>query len=109
MVGSISGNFGNGFSADANVTPFGYYQVSVSTAVTLASLSGGSLPAGARIVWILPEAGSNVRWRDDGTAPTASVGMPIVSQQAWPYEGSLAALQLVSQSGTATVNLWFVG
>jgi hypothetical protein len=109
-LGTLAGAVSSGrvLTADGNMTPCGFLQAPVSTVQSLTALAGGAIPSGARIVWILPE-GAGVRWRDDGTAPTAIVGMPIVAGQAWPYEGSLSALQLVSQGGTSTVNLWFVG
>jgi hypothetical protein len=96
-------------TVDGVRTPLGVYQVSVTTAETLATAIGASIPAGATLVYIEPEiGGADIRYRDDGTAPTNSVGVRISAGVAWPYVGSLSAIQLVSQSGAAaTVNLAF--
>jgi hypothetical protein len=92
--------------ADAPQTPKGYYQASVSTVVDLATAIGASIPSGARGVWITPES-AGIRFRDDGTDPTASVGQPVAPDQSWPYIGTLSALKLVAKAGTVTVNFLF--
>ena len=51
----------------------GYQQITSLTASTALTV-----PAGATLAVIVPESQS-VRWRDDGVAPTASVGMPLTS------------------------------
>ena len=53
------------------LVPLGYCQLSatqLASAVGLASCSGG-IPARATLVAVQAET-ANVRWRDDGTAPT---------------------------------------
>ena len=59
--------------APLRAVPLGYCQISGSSASTLASCSGG-IPAGATNVVISVETNA-IRWRDDGTTPTASVGI----------------------------------
>jgi len=80
----------------------GYAQAtSTTTAALLSALV--TIPAGATKVLLLPSAA--VRIRDDGTAPTASVGYPLATATEWAYDGSkLAALQVI---GAATVDCWF--
>ncbi len=90
------------------VHPLGYCALSVGavTAVTLASCSGG-IPSGASIVSITVEA-QNIRIRDDGVSPTASVGTPIFQGQNVPYSGNvLSQLSFIAEAGTAAVNLLF--
>ncbi len=89
----------------ATFVPLGYCQLSVTTAVLVSTCSGG-IPAGATFASITPETGS-LRFRDDGTAPSATVGYPLTTGQQLMYSGLLPSLQIVSQSGTAIVNLWF--
>ena len=80
--------------------PLGYAQQSVSS--TSVALSG--IPANARFVVVNTET-VGLRWRDDGTAPTATVGMPLDAGATMTYDGNLSALRLIAQSGTATVNV----
>lgn len=61
-------------------------------------------PAGAAFAEICVETAS-VRYRDDGTAPTASVGMPVTSGTCFSYAGPLSAVQFIAQSGTASVSV----
>lgn len=84
--------------------PLGYFQYSLSTVQTLATICGGSIPAGTAGVLIQSET-NGIRWRDDGTDPTASVGYPLAVGSELLYQGNVSALHLVSQSGTATVNV----
>jgi hypothetical protein len=46
-----------------------------------------------------------IRWRDDGTAPTASVGMPIAVGTVFVYDGDLTKLRIIQQAATATINV----
>jgi len=86
----------------ASSPSLGYQQTSsVSTAVGLPSI-----PAGAKIAVIVPETQS-IRWRDDGTSPTASVGMPISALQPFVYTGVLSAFKMIQTSATATVNVTY--
>jgi hypothetical protein len=86
-------------------TPIGYQQLSVTTAVGLTPPSiDGAAAIKPNYALIIVE-GNAVRWRDDGVAPTAAVGFPLAVGVAFEYEGLLSAIQFVSQSGTATVNV----
>jgi len=82
------------------LTPLGYQQLSVgSTAAPL------TVPAGAKFVYITVES-DNVRYRDDGTAPTATVGMSLqTGTQNFLYAGNISALQFISTTGTATLDV----
>ena len=83
----------------------GYCQLSVSTAVSLSSCSNG-IPSGAAFFYATPETAS-VRWRDDGVAPTASVGYPLAPPSQLVYSGNIGAIQFIAQSGTSTLNVAF--
>jgi hypothetical protein len=77
----------------------GYQQItslSASTALTV--------PSGATLALIVPET-QNVRWRDDGTAPTSSVGMPIFVGASLSYDGDLNRIRFIQQAASATLNV----
>ena len=77
----------------------GYQQLtSLGTAQAL------TVPAGARAAIIQAET-QGVRWRDDGTNPTASVGMVIAAGSDFFYTGDLAAIRLIEQAASAKVNV----
>ena len=83
--------------------PAGYEQQAVSTAATVASI-----PPNANKALIQPDNG-DVRWRDDGVAPTASVGnyLPQLSTLTIESLKSLNAIQLIAVTGTVNVNINF--
>lgn len=88
------------------IVPLGYCQLtSVGAATKLSSCSGG-IPAGATMAYIEIEAQA-ARYRDDGVAPTASVGMPIASGGSIFYAGTLSAVQIIEQTSGAKVNVLF--
>lgn len=96
-------------TVNATLTPKGYRQVTAtSAAFTLASAFGGSIPAGARVAFIQAEA-QTIRWRDDGTAPTATVGMNLPVGGALEYDGSLAAIQFIAATAGAILNVALYG
>lgn len=77
----------------------GYQQISsLSTAVGL------TVPKGATIAVIVAETQA-VRWRDDLTTPTASVGMPLATGTPFPYDGDLQNIQFIEQSAGAKLNI----
>lgn len=82
----------------------------VATSGTAAALS--SIPAGTERAWIQAES-ANVRWRADGTSPTASVGMIILSGAHQPLELSIAAglrtAEFISESGSPKLNITYIG
>lgn len=79
--------------------PLGYQQItSLGTAANLTP------PAGATAALITVET-AGVRWRDDGTAPTTSIGMPLSAGQSFTYYGSLSAIQFIAQSGSPVLDV----
>jgi hypothetical protein len=81
----------------------GYQQLTVSsTAVS------PTLPTGAQVqLMVIVGETANVRWRDDGTSPTASVGMPLLADQpALAFNGDIARVKFIRQGATdATLNI----
>ncbi|HMU86918.1 MAG TPA: hypothetical protein PKC11_04730 [Agitococcus sp.] len=82
--------------------PLGYQQIT-----SLGSAVGfSSVPSRARLVMIQAES-QNVRWRDDGVNPTASVGMVIVANDTLFYTGDFSAIKFIEVTGSAKLNIIF--
>lgn len=81
------------------VTPLGFQQLSVSNTAV-----GFTPPAGATYCAFEVETNA-VRWRDDGTNPTASVGFLQAPPDKWTYASSLTALKFIRASADATVDI----
>lgn len=77
----------------------GYQQIT-----SLGSAVGLTIPAGAIYAAIRAEAQA-VRWRDDGTNPTAAVGTPLEVGETLNYDGNLAAIKFIEQVGGAKLNV----
>ena len=58
----------------------------------------------ATIALITPEAQA-VRWRDDGIAPTATVGMPLAVGVTLQYDGDLTNIKFIEQTASAKLNI----
>ena len=89
--------------------PLGYCQITVLTAavsLVTASCSSGAVPSNASMAIITTET-QGVRWRDDGTAPTATIGMPLAAGGSMSYSGTFSAIQFIQQSATATLDVAF--
>lgn len=77
----------------------GYQQItSLSAAAAL------TVPSGATMAVITPESQS-VRWRDDGTNPTSTVGMPISILTVLSYDGDLQRIRFIEQAASAKLNI----
>ena len=51
---------------------------------------------------------ASVRYRDDGGAPTASLGSEVIfGQNPFLYTGTLSALQFIAASGSPLLNVSF--
>lgn len=77
----------------------GYQQIT-----SLASAAALTVPTGARIALIGAEDVS-VRWRDDGTDPTDSVGMVLAAGASMLYDGSLSAIRFIETAASAKLNI----
>ena len=47
------------------------------------------------------------RWRDDGVAPTASVGMPLAVGVTLQYDGDINQIQFIEQTSGAKLNITY--
>lgn len=83
--------------------PLGYQQLSPAVATAL------TVPTGARGALIVVSV-QNVRFRDDGVAPTAALGMLLIAGgQPFYYEGQLHAIQMIQTAATAVVDITYYG
>lgn len=80
--------------------PLGYQQqTSLASAVSLTNI-----PVGATFASICVDV-AGVRWRDDGTAPTATIGMQIPAGTCLPYSGTLSKIQFIQATAGAILNV----
>lgn len=86
-------------------TPMGYAQ---DTTINAASPLAGTIPQGASraVVYVTAQA---CRWRDDGTNPTSTVGIPLAVNTELVYEGDLTKFRIIEQAGGAVLNVAFYG
>jgi hypothetical protein len=85
----------------------GYQQIaslSSATKLTVPARNLSGLVGTPRIAIITPETQA-VRWRDDGVAPTASVGMPLAAGVTLQYDGDLSQIQFIEQTASAKLNI----
>lgn len=102
-AGGGSGSGGTGGPEGATYSALGYEQLTVAAA----SVGFASVPASANYALITIETAS-IRYRDDGVAPTAAVGQPMIANQSLFYDGKqagLTALRFIRQGlVSATAN-----
>lgn len=87
----------------------GYQQITsltASTALTVPTQDANGLFVKPTIAVITPESQA-VRWRDDGPAPTASVGMPLAAGVTLQYDGDLKQIRFIEQLSGAKLNITY--
>lgn len=84
----------------------GYCQLSSIDASTALSSCSGGVPAGANFAVMQPEAQA-IRYRDDGTAPTSSVGFPVAVGASFTRSGNLSNVRVISATSGAKLNVLF--
>ena len=86
------------FQADAIIEPVGYRKLA-----SLSSATGVQIGEGR--VALIQAINQNVRYRDDGLDPTASVGMVLFAGQSIWYTGNLRAIRFIEETAGAEVNI----
>ena len=88
------------YAVDGNLTPNGDEQITgLNTVKTLTP------PTDSRIA-LLQAEDQDIRWRDNGQAPTSSVGMILGSGLDIIYVGNnLAAIQFIETTASAKLNV----
>ncbi|KEA07121.1 hypothetical protein [Rhizobium rhizogenes] len=78
----------------------GYQQIT-----SLSSATPLTVPAGANFAVVAADTAA-VRWRDDGAAPTASVGMHLSNTgEPLQYSGPLSKIQFIAETGSPVLNV----
>lgn len=91
----------------AVTTCMGYQQItslSAATGLTVPTQTPDGSKQQPTFALIIAET-QGVRWRDDGTAPTASVGMPLAVGVPLQYDGDLTKIKFIEQTGSAKLNI----
>lgn len=81
----------------------GYQQIT-----SLSSATSLTVPAGAAYAIIQAESQA-VRWRDDGTNPTSTVGMRIPVGSELQFDGQLATIKFIEEAASAKLNISYYG
>lgn len=86
--------------------PLGYQQLSAGT---LASATALTIPAAVAALQpgyaMIQANGGTVRWRDDGTNPTASVGMLIPDGGELNYVGDISAIKFILSTSSPILDV----
>jgi len=85
----------------------GYQQIislGTSAGLTLPTTDANGLNCPPAFALIVAES-QGVRWRDDGVAPTASVGMPLAVGIPLQYDGDLSKIRFIEQASGAKLNI----
>lgn len=80
-------------------TPEGHEQIT-----GLGTAKSTSPPNGARGA-LITASGQPARMRDDGTAPTAAVGLLLAVGEVLDYSGNLHTLQFIETTASAAVDI----
>lgn len=84
------------FFAYDTITPVAYVQPDPSSAV------------GIRVdgrVALIQALNQNIRWRDDGTDPTANTGQRLAAGQTFFYNGDLRKIKFIQEAAGAELNI----
>jgi hypothetical protein len=83
----------------------GHEQIAVLTS----AVGFTSIPAGTETVLLQAET-QNVRWRDDGTNPTSTVGLILIANTLYEFTvGQLARMKFIEAAATAKLNIAYYG
>lgn len=83
----------------ATTVCLGYQQIT-----NLSSAAGLTPPQGATMALIVPLT-QGIRWLDNGTNPTAAVGMPVAANAYFNYDGDLNRIKFIEQTAGAELNI----
>jgi len=90
------------------MNPLGYQQITSLSSSTGLTIPSDDTKQPAEKAIISPESQS-VRWRDDGTAPTATVGYLLTAGSELEYEGPLDRLRFIETASSAKLNICYYG
>jgi hypothetical protein len=92
--------------------PLGYQQILTAGLVTAATLT---VPAQTKATNGQPTAyaviqnngTASIRWRDDGTAPTTTIGMVLPAGSELDYTGDISLIQFIQVSSGAELDITY--
>lgn len=87
------------YTIEGSLIPKGYEQIT-----GLSAVKALTPPDGAEIAVIQAES-QNVRWRDDGSVPTASVGMQLAAARDMLFTSKLTAVRFIEETASAKLNV----
>jgi len=85
-----------------NLRPKGYQQIT-----TLSSAVGLTMPTGGCTVAVIQAESKSVRYRDDGSDPSGTVGMVIAAGESITYTGSFSAVKFIETAASAKLNVLY--
>jgi hypothetical protein len=86
--------------------PLGYCQLSAISVATALSACSGGIPGGATAM-VFQVTTTSARYRDDGTNPTAALGLPIATGINVFYTGTLSKFVIIPTAATSTIDILF--
>ncbi len=87
-------------SVGIQTTPLGYQQITPTSVQSL------TVPAGANQALLVAEV-QGIRIRDDGVAPTTSVGWLLPVNVPFLYTGTLTAVQVINATSGGILNVLY--
>lgn len=89
---------------------FGYQQIVglvAATSLTVPTTQVGGEKNYSPALALIRTESQPVRWRDDGTDPTTTVGMILNVGDILKYDGNLSKIRLIQTAATATLNVTY--
>jgi hypothetical protein len=91
--------------------PMGYQQIlaatlAAATKLTLPVVANTGLVPGYAVIQC-EVASAVVRWRDDGTNPTTTVGMTLAAPNELDYSGDLTMITFIASTGSPILNITY--
>jgi len=90
---------------------YGYQQIT-----SLSASTGLTVPVrnelgtiGSPVQAFIKVSGQAVRFRDDGVAPTASVGFPLAVGETLVYDGDLNRIKFIESAASASLDIVYYG
>lgn len=87
----------------------GYAQITCAVSTLISSALAAGIPAGTQMVRLQPQD-KNIRYRDDGQVPTATLGMRLVADTVYDMDvAQVAAMRVIEELASAKLNITFYG
>lgn len=96
-------------AADSGIrrTPCGYQQITTLSSATALTIPTTLCAANTVTFAVITAEAQAVRYRDDGTAPSATVGQPLAVGVALEYAGALSRIKFFEQTSGAKLNVTY--